>query len=122
MTMRNKTRVATTNSSKFPRIIRSNLKQVGMRQGKAREGIAPAFAAQLGAHLGDHGIEGDTGKGNPATKMVQGPGMPSELGNKRAESCPAGVGGGRTVYRSGYQGTHGAPNPGSPMPKRNSFD
>lgn len=33
----------------------------------------------------------------------------TDLGNYLAEKCPRGPGGGRTIYRSGFQALHGTP-------------
>jgi hypothetical protein len=94
-------------------------KQVPVRLGGPNKAIAPAWAAQVGGAYGDHAMEGDTPR-TAAVGKFAGPALnPTPMGNKRAESCPKGPGGGRTVYRSGYQST--TPSP-TPMPPGRGFD
>src|SRR5262245_45739014 len=75
------------------------------------DAIKPGAADQQGQSLG---FRGDPLLGTPMADKT-------DLGNYKAWTCPVGPGGGRTIYRPGYQAQHGAPAKGekntSPDPK-----
>ena len=83
------------------KLVRPGLK-LGMR---TADKVSPGGVSQLGEHVGR----------NPES-LIKGQGPQVELGNARAEACPEGVGGGRTVYKSGAQGQHGSPAYGEHNP------
>jgi hypothetical protein len=93
-----------------------NVKQT-VRTGAPKRAVNPGGAGQIGASQGDHVTEKRQGSGYRGEKLFAGTGYPSKLGNEVAASTTCGPGGSREVMRSGSQGTHGAPNPGSPRPK-----
>jgi hypothetical protein len=72
---------------------------------KARA-MSPAASSQLGVSLGNHAMHSDG-------RVLKGAGVPLEAGKGYstpvgpAPMSAAGPGAGRTVYKSGGQGTHG---------------
>jgi hypothetical protein len=69
------------------------------------DAVSPAGADQLGQALKN------------ASKLVESrPKAASDLGNWTSEHCPAGPGGGRTVYESGSQTMTGKPSYGESQP------
>jgi hypothetical protein len=91
--------------------------ETGYRTGKSKERIRHAGVAQIGQRQGNHVTEqGATSYGgiNPFTGAK---GFPSELGNILAPATKCGPGSSRTVYKSGFQDQHGAPDKGDPMPR-----
>jgi hypothetical protein len=91
-----------------------------VRTGSGSRGAHPGGVAQLGQHVGDkatHGYSKGSGyRGEPLhnNRSFQ----PVPFGNSVALNVKGGgPGTGRTLYgQSGSQGTHGAPDPGSPRP------
>jgi hypothetical protein len=85
----------------------------GYRHGQQKKRAMPAGVAQLGQRQGNHFTDGRRSdyEGVP---VFSGQGYPSELGNKRAVETPCGVGGGRTIYKTGTQQTYGAVERGNP--------
>jgi hypothetical protein len=101
-------------------ITSNKLKNVKLNLGSPNRIVNPAGASQIGAMMGNHAdTVGRTG-GNPATPLHGGPAYnpPPRMGNEVAQSTVAGVGGSRTVMRSGSQGTHGPVAPGSSPGRR----
>jgi hypothetical protein len=68
------------------------------------EASLESSASQIGSALG---FRGDPVTGKPARAA-------DDLGNYRAATCAEGPGGGRDVYKSGYQALHGTPAKGEP--------
>lgn len=87
-----------------------------MRNGSAARVQNVKGVSQIGQSLGNHATDsGRTMKGVAVTTM--GPAIGgARLGNEVAASTVCGVGGSRTVMRSGAQGQHGPVNPGQPTP------
>jgi hypothetical protein len=84
--------------------------------------VNPAAAGQLGTSLGDHA----TVKQSPGARPLKGAGQPVYGGPGYEAKGPmqgkVGVGGGRTIHKSGSQATHGPttgqrPQPGNPFEK-----
>ena len=75
-------------------------------------GINPSAVAQLGEHVGDH-ITNKSGTGYRGEPLVRGSGYSPPVGpTDNVAAC--GVGGGRTVMKTGSQqqyGSGGAPKP-----------
>jgi hypothetical protein len=99
-----------------------NVTSVGMHTGAARRAQNPAFAKQLGTHVGNH----SEGRVAPPAKVIAsrdaGPALPSILGNALATNVgKGGPGAGRTVYATGVQGQHGAHAPGTAPPSGSVF-
>jgi hypothetical protein len=96
------------------------VRQVPVRTGSAARGTSPAGVSQIGSSMGNHVTEVGR-KMNPrgaVESIYGGPGpvnASAELGNANALRG-VGVGGGRTVHRSGSQGQTG-PVAGSPKPQ-----
>jgi hypothetical protein len=81
--------------------------------------ISPAAVNQLGAHVGSHTTDGRDTRYR-GEQLVRGKGYAPPVGptdNVKA----VGVGGGRTTYHCGYQGTHGRVDAGNPTPKGELF-
>jgi hypothetical protein len=75
-------------------------------------GINPSAVAQLGAHVGDH-ITNKASTGYRGEPLVRGSGYSPPVGpTDNVAAC--GVGGGRTVMKSGSQGMTGQPDRGMP--------
>ena len=82
----------------------------GVRTGKGNMGVNPGYPSQLGNKIGAHSTDKGDLPPKPvpmATKAMQ----TSELGNANAVKG-IGVGGGRTIHRSGQQAQHGPVHPG----------
>lgn len=93
--------------------------QPSVRTGTGSRGTHPGGVAQLGQHVGDkatHGNSKGTGyRGEPLhnNRSFQ----PVKVGNEVALNVgKGGCGTGRTVYKTGSQGTQGSVNPGAPRP------
>jgi hypothetical protein len=89
------------------------------RYGKAEpkpRAMSPAAVNQLGAHVGDHVTERRGSSGYRGVELVRGKGYSTPVG-PTDNVAAVGVGGGRTVMRSGQQAQHGQPSAGSPTPK-----
>lgn len=77
------------------------------RLGSARERVHPPGVSQLGEHVGSHtttgsGSRSDTNyRGQPLFKGQGGP--QSKLGNEIAATTVCGVGGSRTIHKTGSQ-------------------
>ena len=73
------------------------------RTGDANKAIRPAGVAQIGVSQGSH----VTGKRSElpyrGISMKAGAALPSELGNKIATQAVCGVGGSRTIHKTGSQ-------------------
>ena len=93
-------------------------RRAGKSEPKPRA-ISPAAVNQLGAHVGSHVTDGrDTGY--RGEEWVRGKGYAPPQGptdNVKA----VGVGGGRTIYRSGTQCQTGSPAQGNPPPSGEIF-
>jgi hypothetical protein len=79
----------------------------------------PAHVAQWGAAVGNHATHQGKStpyKGDPDfTRAGYSPPVgPTSFSN-------VGVGGGRTIYKTGTQETHGRANPGSPQPQQDDI-
>jgi hypothetical protein len=81
-------------------------KKVPLNVGQRRvDAVSPAGSDQIGQALKN------------AAPLVEGrPKAASDLGNWTSEHCPAGPGGGRTVYESGSQTMTGKPSYGESQP------
>jgi len=92
-----------------------------VRTGQPARGVNPGRVAQHGLALGNKATD-STKRLNPVEpKFTQSP--PSvKLGNEVAKNVGGGgPGAGRTVMRSGAQGTHGPVAPGNPPPAGELF-
>jgi hypothetical protein len=88
----------------------SKLVHPGIRTGSPRRGSSPAAASQLGQSTAFK-------KENVEVRPAYNSGVP--LGNAKAlDVGKGGVGSGRTVMRSGSQGTWGTPDRGSTAPAK----
>jgi hypothetical protein len=76
--------------------------------------MSPAGVAQLGQHVGDHTTERARSSGYRGLDLERGRGYSTPIG-PTDNVAAVGVGGGRTIYKSGTMGTHGPANPGQPM-------
>jgi hypothetical protein len=76
--------------------------------------ILPAGASQLGQQKGDHTTERRQASANPLVQLRDGRMAQVNAGNKRAAEYVEGPGGGRTIYKSGFQDQHGDVVKGSP--------
>jgi hypothetical protein len=77
--------------------------------------INPGAVNQQGNLVGDHVTHRGNSTGYRGEELIRGPGYNAPVGptdNVKA----VGVGGGRTIYASGYQDQHGDVNRGSPRP------
>jgi hypothetical protein len=74
--------------------------------------INPSAVNQLGNFVGDHVTNRDS-TGYRGEPLVRGPGYNAPLGITDPVKA-VGVGGGRTIYKTGYQDQHGRPAPGNP--------
>jgi hypothetical protein len=75
----------------------------------------PAGTAALGSMYGDHSTNRPGSTGFRGAKLDGGRGyMPPVGPTDNVAAC--GVGGGRTIYKTGSQDMHGGANPGSPRP------
>jgi hypothetical protein len=98
-----------------------NVVEPRMRTGSGSRNARPAGVAQLGQAQGDH-ITNRPGSTGYRGEKLHGPAernfQPVPFGNSVALNVGQGApGAGRTLYgKSGSQGQHGAPNPGSPRP------
>jgi hypothetical protein len=99
------------------RQVARNVVRKPVRTGAARQAAHVPGVAQQGQHVGSHATnKGDTGyKGEP---LFKGQGYPSRLGNEVAATTQCGVGGSRTIAKTGSQGTHGSVNSGQSTPRR----
>jgi hypothetical protein len=91
--------------------------EVGVRAGPPQTNVINKSAvAHLGNKVGSHITEGGDilRKKEP---LVKGTASQVRSGNDVAASTVCGVGGSRTIYRTGSQGTHGNVNPGSSPPR-----
>jgi hypothetical protein len=90
-------------------------KEVPVRTGKPQTNkILPAGASQLGQQKGDHSTERRKPSPNPLVQLRDGSAAQVDSGNRRAVECKPGPGGGREIFRSGYQSLHGKPVQGEP--------
>jgi len=78
--------------------------EVGLRLGSERREVNKVAVSRLGAMQGGHATHNPKALNATAEPLYGGKALPSELGNARAYQCQPGPGGGRTVYRAGYQG------------------
>ena len=97
-------------------------KSVGVRTGsRTADKVSPRGVSELGYAPGGRIRPGGghTDK-NTALPLIEGQKpSPVMLGNEKAlDVGKGGVGTGRTIYKSGYQGTHGPTVPGQPLPDR----
>jgi hypothetical protein len=93
-----------------------NKVRVPQRLGSGANRVQKAGVAQLGQHVGDHatnrGATGYTGERLTSNAPTF---DPVRYGNEVAATTQCGVGGSRTIYKTGSQGVQGNPNPGKPM-------
>jgi hypothetical protein len=97
-------------------------KSVSVRTGAPARGISPGATSQFGSSVGNHATDRAKSTGYRGERYLEGKtpaGGAVRLGNEVAASTVCGVGGSRTVMRSGGQGQHGATNPGQPNPGAN---
>jgi hypothetical protein len=103
-------------------ITSNKLKNVGIRKGaRASDKVSTSGLAQLGVAQGSKLKEGGSYTSQPSgTPLFSGSRpQPVPLGNAKSLDVGAGgVGTGRTVMRSGSQGTHGPVAAGSTHPRR----
>ena len=92
------------------------------RTGQPARGVNPGHVAQHGVALGNKAMN-DPKRLNPAEpKFTQAPVSGGvKLGNQTSKEAGMGPGAGRTVMRSGMQGTHGPVAPGNPPPAGELF-
>ncbi len=92
-----------------------NVTETRVRTGSGSKGTRPAGVAQLGNSQGSHVTrQGDTGyRGEVFHKPPNF--QPTPFGNEVAASTQCGVGGSRTIYKTGTQGQQGQVA-GSPRP------
>jgi hypothetical protein len=92
-----------------------------VKTGRGNLGVSVGSVSQLGNKIGNH-VTADGGKSTNYRgegPIHQGAGFrPAEMGNAVAAATKCGVGGSRTIYSSGSQGTQGPVNPGKPSPSR----
>ena len=99
--------------------IRKNLVHPGQRLGSGANRVHVAATNQrLGGKVGDHATNsGATNyKGETLYNRSAPTFDPVPQGNAVAASTTCGVGGSRTIHKTGGQGVHGNANPGNPMP------
>jgi len=91
-----------------------------VKTGTGSRGTRPAGVAMFGTMQGDHSTaHGGAPTGYKGERLHNDKSFqPVPFGNEVAASTTCGPGGSREVMRSGSQGAHGAPNPGSPPPNR----
>ena len=90
-------------------------REVPVRTGKPQTNkILPAGASQLGQMKGDHTTERRQPAQDPTVRLRDGTMAQVDAGNRRAVECGQGPGGGREIFRSGYQSLHGKPVQGEP--------
>jgi hypothetical protein len=84
-------------------------RSVGIKSGPANTRIIdPRSVFQLGTSQGDKLRPSGGHTGQPTTfPLIKGTGSQVPSGNAVAASTVAGPGGSRTIYKPGYQGTHG---------------
>jgi hypothetical protein len=93
-----------------------NLVHPSVRTGKGSRSTNPGYVSQLGNKVGSHVTnKGDSGYRGEIFHDQRNF-NPTKFGNEIALNSKSGPGQGRTVYHCGYQGQHGATNPGSPRP------
>jgi hypothetical protein len=92
-----------------------------VRVGTPAKGVRPAAISQFGSSIGNKITDGGKTayRGERYLEGKTPAGGNVRLGNEVAASTVCGVGGSRTVMRSGGQGTHGAVNPGQATPGAN---
>jgi hypothetical protein len=79
-------------------------KSVGVRNGAPATGVRPAGVSQFGSSVGNHATgSGKVLRGGAERYATATPGGNQRLGNAVAASTVCGVGGSRTVMRSGSQ-------------------
>jgi hypothetical protein len=99
--------------------IRKNLVHPGVRTGSGANRVHVAATNQrLGGKVGDHvtGKGATNYKGETLYNRSAPTFDPVPYGNAVSASTVCGVGGSRTIYKTGGQGVQGNPNPGNPMP------
>lgn len=102
-----------------------NVTRPSVRTGTPRNRVHVPRAAELGEHVGNHTLRGNTHY-RGERPLIRGPGYPSvPLGNEVAlnvKGVKNGAGAGRTLYgKSGSQGVQGPVNPGNATPKGELF-
>ena len=93
--------------------------QPSVRTGSGSRGTHPGGVAQLGQHVGDKATHGNSkGTGYRGEPLHQDRSFqPVKFGNEVALNVgKGGCGTGRTIYKTGSQGTQGSVNPGNPRP------
>jgi hypothetical protein len=103
-----------TEMAKNQGIRSKNVVRKPVRTGAARQGPHVAGVAQIGQRVGDHSTEKRSSSGYRGEDLI-GPKRPIsvKLGNEVAATTTCGVGGSRTIYKSG--GQHGLTD--RPMPE-----
>jgi hypothetical protein len=93
-----------------------------VRTGAPRQHVQKASVAQLGQMQGDHVTDRKGSTGYTGVGLI-GPKHPisEPLGNEVAAKTVCGPGGSRTIYKTGFQQTHGQPAQGNPTPTKTLF-
>ena len=89
-----------------------------MRTGGAAR---PGGAGQIGTSIGTHVTEKRRETDYRGVPVFNGGAISLKLGNQIAAETTCGVGGSRSVYKTGSQQTHGSVNPGNPPPRSELF-
>jgi hypothetical protein len=92
--------------------------QKPVRTGNPNRAVRPGFAGQIGTSIGTHVTERRRETDYRGERMKGGAAIASKLGNQVAAETTCGVGGSRTIYKSGGQGGLQTRQ----MPKGRSFD
>jgi len=90
-------------------------KEVPVRTGKPETNrIRVAAVSEIGQKLGTHVTEKGGRLPDPSLRLRDGTAVQVSSGNRRAVECPQGPGGGRNIYRAGFQAQTGAVVKGNP--------
>jgi hypothetical protein len=100
-----------------------NVVRPGVRTGSPATGYNPGRVGQIGAALGDHSEYGRVhGDPREAPHTARPHAAEMRLGNEVATNVgKGGPGTGRTVYRTGQQGTHGKAVAGTAPARKSIF-
>jgi hypothetical protein len=102
-----------------------NKVSVGQKLGSGANRVHVAATNQrLGGKVGDHvtGKGATNYKGETLYNRSAPTFDPVRYGNEVAATTQCGVGGSRTIYKTGSQGVQGNPNPGKPMAAGDPFE
>jgi hypothetical protein len=90
-------------------------KEVPVRYGHRASNVAnPNAVAELGMAMSGQRRDGTVTGLNTSSPLFGGSFKQVAGGNELAARCPAGPGGGREIYKTGYQSLHGKPVQGVP--------